>query len=180
MGSKTWDKIIIGIMSFGYLIISVFLVIAALGWTSPVYSLQNYLLLAANRWLMGLTGTVMFIVSLTLFLGSFRSKPARVTVIHETSLGKIKITIPALEHLVLKSAQSVQGVREVKPLLKRDENGVSIELKVQIMPDINIPGITENLQRTVREYLLKTTGTNVKDIKILVNRISWDNKTRVE
>lgn len=177
---KTWDKIIMGIMSFGYLIISVFLVIVALGWTSPVYTLENYLLLISNRWLMGLTGTLLFIVSLTLFLGSFRSKPARVTAIHETSLGIIKITIPALEHLVLKSAQSVQGVKDVKPLLKRNEQGLSIELKVQIMPDVNIPSITESLQKTVREYLLKTTGTNVQDIRILVNRISWDNKTRVE
>jgi uncharacterized alkaline shock family protein YloU len=177
---KTWDRIIIGIMSFGYLIISVFLVIVALGWTSPVYTLENYLLLISNRWLMGLTGMVLFIVSLTLFLGSFRIKPAKVAAIHETTLGTIKITITALEHLVLKSAQGVQGIREVKPLLKRNQNGLSIELKVQMMPDVDIPSITENLQKTVREYLLKTTGTTVQDIRILVNRISWDNKTRVE
>jgi len=176
----TLDKFIIGILSTGYMVASVFLVMISLGWTSPLTYAENYLLYTTSRWLLGLTGVVVFIVSLTLFLGSFRTKPVKVTAIHETSLGQIKITLPALEHLVVKAARSIQGIRDVKPLLKTMADGLSVQLKVQVLPDIGIPNITEEMQKTVKEYLLKTAGITVHEIKIVVNKITWETKSRVD
>ena len=177
---QTLDKFIIGILSLGYMVASVFLVIIALGWTSPLTYVENYLLYITNRWLLGLLGTVIFIVSLTLFLGSFRIKPVKTTVIHETSLGRIKITRPALEHLVVKAAKSTQGIREVKPFLKSSADELAVQLKIQVLPDVSIPNITEELQKKVKEYLLKTAGITVNEIKVIVNKITWETKSRVE
>lgn len=178
--NQTIDKIIIGVMSLGYLIASVFLVLLSLGWTSPLAFLQNYLLVVTNRWVLGMTGTVLFIVSFTLFISSFRTKPVKVTVIHETSLGNIKITLPALENLVVKASKSVQGIREVKTMIRSLTEGIAVQLRIQVLPDVNIPQITEELQRKVKEYLARTTGVNVQEIKVVVNKINWETKSRVE
>lgn len=175
------DRIINGVMAFGYLIGSVFIILIALGWTTPLLYLENYLLYTTSHWLMGITGAILFGVAFTVFLSNFRSKPVKFTVIHETTLGAINITLPALENLVLKSAHQIQGIKEVKPLLKIvPGQGLAILLKVQVAPDINIPSVTESLQKAVKEYLLKTAGINVEAIRISVNRISWDGKSRVE
>ena len=159
---------------------SVLLVMISLGWTGPWFYLENYLLYAASRWLLGLTGTIVFIVSFTLFIGSIRAKPVKTALIHETALGQVNITIPALEHLVVKAARSVQGVREVKPLLKRTDGGLAVQLKVQVQPDISIPVLTEELQTKVKEYLMKTVGITVQNIRVSVCKINWETKSRVE
>lgn len=174
-----WDRMFIGILSLGYLIISVVLVLVALGWTTPVAYVESYLY-RTNPWVLGLTGGFVFIASLTLFLSSFKKKPVMQTPIHETNLGQIRITITALEHLVLKAAKSVHGIRDIRPIIQNTAAGLSIQLKVQVLPDVSIPNITADLQKIIRDYLQKTAGTTVQEIRILVNKVSWENKARVE
>lgn len=174
------ERMIMGILSLGYVLGSLLLIVTALGWTGYLLYIENYLLYMTNRWVLGLTGTILFAFTLTLFLSSFKAKPVKTTIIHETSLGHIQITLQALEHLVTKAARSVQGVRDVKPLLKKNPDYLSVQLKVHVAPDIAIPQVTESIQNTVKDYLAKTAGMTIQDIQILVNRISWDNKSRVE
>lgn len=179
--NQTLDRIIIGILSFGYLVAAAVMVVTAFGWTTPLEVLLYYLLQATNHWLLGITGAFFFIVFLSLFISVFRAKPVRDTIVHETSLGSIKVTLPALENLVVKAARSVPGVREVKTHIKTSsDNAVSIQLKVQVQPDLNIPQMTEDLQIKVQEYMTKTTGINVHNVKVTVSKISWEAKSRVE
>jgi len=178
--NRTWDRIAMCIMSLGFVIASVMLVIVALGWTSPLLYVVQYLTTTVNSWVLGITGTVVFAFSLTVFIGCFRVKPDRMAAIHDTALGKVHITIAALEHLIIKAAKSVQGVREVKPYLQGGDQGINVQLKIQIMPDINIPYVTESLQKTVREYVQKTAGLSISEIKVLVNKVGSEVKNRVE
>jgi len=178
--NRTLDRLLIGVMSIGYLFFSIVMVLTALGWTSLILWLEKSFLYETNRWVMGLLGIILLVVSATLFISSFRTKPSRVSAVHETSLGSIRITLSALENLVLKSAQSVHGVRDVKPLLTNLPDGLSISLKVQVAPDINIPKVIEELQKTVKEYLNRTAGTTVHEIHVSVTKISWETKSRVE
>ncbi|PKM85958.1 MAG: hypothetical protein CVU87_13660 [Firmicutes bacterium HGW-Firmicutes-12] len=168
--NRTLDRLLIGIMSFGYLIAAIFLVGLAFGWMTPLETVRYYLLQSTNSWIMGITGIILFLLSFALFIG----------VVHETPLGSIKITLAALDNLVIKAARSVQGIREVKAYIKAQQNYVSIQLTVQVQPDLNIPQMTEELQKKVKEYLTKTTGINVHDVRVIVNRITWEVKNRVE
>lgn len=177
---RAWDRILLGLMALGYLIASLILLFASIGWTTPVVFIENYLLYTTNRWVQGILGTAVFIGSLALVLGSIRKKPDRQAALHETALGTIRITLPALELLVAKAARSVQGIREVKPFLKPLPDGLLIRLKAQVMPDVNIPYVTSELQKTIQEYIQKTAGIKVSEIRVLVNKVSLDVKSRVE
>ncbi len=177
---RTSDRVVIGVMSLGYLGLSVLMVSLALGWTNSLTYMEGYLAFATNRWILGATGFLVFIISLTLFLGSFRVKPAKETTVHETGLGQVKITMPALEHLISKAAVNVQGVRDVKPMLRLAGETLKVALKVQVSPDVNIPQVSEELQKKVLEHLQNTAGITLKEIKVHVNRVSWDAKGRVE
>lgn len=174
------DKILMGILSLGYLAFSVLLFITALGWTNPILNIHDYLLNPATKWLVGSTGVLVFFISLSIVIRSFRSKRERVSAVHDTSLGQIRISLPALENLILRSAKKIEGIREVKPILHNSQGNLAIKLRVQIAPDIKIPEVSEELQKVVKDYLKRTAGINVQEIKVLVNKVSWDTKSRVE
>ncbi|MFY9175070.1 MAG: alkaline shock response membrane anchor protein AmaP [Peptococcia bacterium] len=178
--NRSLDKFIIAVLSLVCLVISAILIIVALDWTSPEYYLGIITGSDTNRWILGIVGAVLVVVFLVIFIRNLRKKPSKVAAIHENSLGLIKITLPALENLVLTAAQSVIGIREVKPVITSSGGGLAIHLKVQVSTDTVIPNVSEELQRTVRDYVGKMAGTTVKEIHVSVTKISWESKSRVE
>lgn len=178
--NKALDRFVIAIMSLLYLAISAVIILVASGWTSPVRWLTSIIISDTHRMIMGLVGAILFIIFLIVFLRSLRRKPSKVAAVHENSLGIIKITLPALENLVLTAAQSVPGIRDVKPIITNRADGLAIWLKVQVTTDTVIPNVSEELQKTVRDYVSKMAGTTVKEIHVSVTKISWESKSRVE
>jgi uncharacterized alkaline shock family protein YloU len=175
------DRMIIGILSLGYIIASIVLILVSIGWLGPINFFLGFINNINNRWILGLTSALVFVVTFSLFLSSFKSKPVKQTIIQETNLGQIKITLSALEQLILKASKSVQGVRDVKSFISTAGNVISVLVKVQVIPDINIPQLSVDLQTTIKDYLLKTSGTSVNEVKVQVTKISWDTKiSRVE
>lgn len=175
------ERLIMGILSLGYVFASILFIFIALGWFVPIDSFNFFLIDFNNRWILGLTSFLVFILTFTLFLRSFKTNPIKLTTIHQTALGQIDITLSALELLVLKAAKKVAGIQEVKPVLKLTENNLSMLLKVQVSPDLNIPQITAELQHAIKEYLLQTAGTSLQEIRIQVTKVNVDTKiSRVE
>lgn len=178
--TNTADKILMGILSLGYLAFSVILFMTAFGWTTPILNMHDYLLNPSTKWLVGSTGILVFIISSSIAIRSFRSKQDRVSAVHNTSLGQIKISLPALENLILRCAKNVEGIRDIKPILQNNKGNLLIKLSTQVAPDVKIPEVSEELQKVVKDYLKRTAGINVQEIKVLVNKVSWDTKSRVE
>lgn len=176
--TNTGNRLIIGILSLGYVLLSIFfLTMLIFGWPVPFGSLQYYLSDISTRWILGLIMTALFFIAMFFLLKSFGSRPVKFSVLHETDLGLVNITLSALEQLVLKGSSNVSGVREVKPSLKLTADGISLLLKVQVIPDIHIPQVTSDLQKTVKDYLMRTTGTSLNEIKVQVTKITTDIRT---
>ncbi|MGI6587794.1 MAG: alkaline shock response membrane anchor protein AmaP [Peptococcia bacterium] len=174
-------RFITGLLSLGYIFVSILFICIALGWFALIDYLDFFLIDLNNRWILGLVSFFIFILTFTLFLSCFKIKSDKLTTIHQTALGQIDITLSALELLVLKAAKKIPGIQEVKPILKLTENNISVLLKVQVNPDVNIPQITAELQHAVKDYLLQTSGTSLQKIEIQVTQINMDTKTsRVE
>ncbi len=175
--SNSGNRLIVGILSLGYVFISAFVIFIALSWPESMDLLEPYLLDLNIRWIIGITAALIFLMMFLLFYHSFRAKPIKFTVIHDHDLGQVNITMSALEQLILKSSNNVLGVQEVKPILKLTAEGIFLLLKVQVVPDVNIPQVTTELQQTIKDYLLQTAGTSVQNIKVQVTKISMDAKT---
>lgn len=175
------ERFTVGILSLGYVFMSILFILIAFGWFVPLDSFNLYLVDLNNRWVLGLTASLVLIITFTLFIKSIKIKPAKHTSIHQTALGQIDLSMSAMEQLILKAAKKIPGIHEVIPVLKIVDNKLSVLLKIQVNPDLNIPQITAELQHAVKEYLLQTSGTSIEDIKVQVARINLDNKTtRVE
>ncbi|MFU2158433.1 alkaline shock response membrane anchor protein AmaP [Caldisericum sp. AR60] len=95
-------------------------------------------------------------------------------------LGEMGISLNTIEDLVVRAANQVNGVKEVKPRIKISQDSTSIILNVIILPDNNIPELMQNLQQTVNKYILETAGLKVSDVKIHIKSIYGSKTRRVE
>ncbi len=95
------------------------------------------------------------------------TKPESVLV-SSGEFGSTFISIAALDGMVQKHCRANPQVKEcISTVAPRDE-GITVQLKLSTIADINIPDLTAELQRTLKAYVESMSGIPVKDIGILV------------
>lgn len=100
-------------------------------------------------------------------------------VVHEVALGQIRIALTAIQNLVEKVVLQQSGIREAKARVYPGKQGVRINIKVAVTPDINIPSCSATVQEQVRQHVMDVTGVMVQDVTIIVKSLTAQ-KPRVE
>jgi len=132
------------------------------------------------RWIMALVAGVLIIVGVYLLGMAVRRDQGGSAVVTQTSLGDISITLNAFESLVRRAAKQVDGVRDLKPFVHSGRDGISINLRAVTLPDVSIPRVSDELQETVKRQVEALTGVNVQEVRVVIEDISYDIRTRVE
>jgi uncharacterized alkaline shock family protein YloU len=104
---------------------------------------------------------------------------AKQAVVSEGKLGQVRIALTAIEDLVDKVVSQNSGIKEVKSKVIRVPQGVGINIRASVTPDVQIPQLSEAIQQQVRERVLEVTGMLVQDVRIMVSNITA-HKSRVE
>lgn len=143
------------------------------------YLIANFML-PENRLIVGLIALLLLIICGKSLLDVLRKTPNNYALVKSTELGAINITVPTLEHIVIKTAKQVQGVKEVKPKVKVIPDGIAVYLQANVTLDSNIPLITQELQNNVKGRIEQIVGVRVLEVKVLVDYSSTDLKARVD
>jgi uncharacterized alkaline shock family protein YloU len=176
-----FERGLLFIYSLFTLFLSALFIFFIFGWTTPIVTLGQ-LMHDPNqsKILLILFGLLVFL-SIWFLLASFRSKPKDISaLVQDTDLGQVRISILALENIVNRVVAQIKGVREVKPKLFKTEEGIGVYVEVLVVPDLNIPSMTKDIQFTVQDYLDRVVGLNIKDVRVYINNISVEAKARVE
>ncbi|MEA5059333.1 MAG: alkaline shock response membrane anchor protein AmaP [Clostridia bacterium] len=127
------------------------------------------------RLILGAAGLVVFLVSFRLIVGfnSRRGKAekapaATATTINSGDYGTIQITLAAIDSMVQRHCRANSKVREVTSAVSTRESGVAISLKLVLLSEANVPEVTAELQKSLKEYIEGLTGITVNDISIMV------------
>lgn len=158
--------------SVGALLVVIGLYILAMstGWALP-YAL----LLDGIQWLRANTWEGLIIAIFVLILGILPFlRPKKIpdhTFRTVSQLGEVRVTVDAIGDLIVRSAQMMNGVRLVKPLIKQREDGLEILLDCQFNPEAIIPEVSEQLQNQIKEDVERLTGIKVAEVKVLVRRL---------
>lgn len=174
------DRIILSIytlllafLALGVILLSLRLISLDSVWTtlSFIYS---------REWESGLVGSVFLLVSIRLLLAGLRSRAReeKDTIIHHTDMGDIHISLDAVKNLVEKTARHTRGVRGVKVSVSHDIQGLKVHLKAVVSPESNVPTVSAEIQKRVHEHIKNTVGVEPADVRILVENISNDFKTK--
>ena len=162
-----------------FLAVSLGLVLITIGWTTPLELLTAAYNVSQVRIAFGVTGGIMIIVALYVFLLSIFWHPAQHAAIKISSLGDINISFRAIENMIQQVAQSIRGVRHIEPIIRSTSKGVYVYLKAVIGPEINIPDASKALQDKVKEVLESYAGLKVVEIQITVVDINHEERLRV-
>ncbi|MDS1030089.1 alkaline shock response membrane anchor protein AmaP [Bacillota bacterium LX-D] len=176
---KNSERLFLAIYSLLIIVISSLLLIVSINQNLLSYA-AGFLSIPNNRYLLDAFAILFIIVGLKTFFNLFTKKLPDSAKVQNTDLGAVNITIIALEHLVSKAAKQVRGIKDVKAKIRSLPEGIFIKLRVIINPESSIPMVTQELQETVQGYIERIAGIKVLEIKVLVDYISQDAKSRLE
>jgi len=71
----------------------------------------------------------------------------------------------------VESARKMEGTKDVRVRIV-DVDNPKVSLNIQVMPDFNIPQLTEELQVTVKQYVKDTVGVDPEEVEIVVAGIA--------
>lgn len=177
---KLRSKIVILLFAFLLIILGVTTLALVFGWSDPIEYLVETLNTEEGRWLVGLAGGVLILLGLVLIPSSLGSKTASEGVVQELQMGRVVTTIPALEGVVHRAVRQVRGVKEVKPVIRINTEGVTVLLRVVLSPEIKVTDIAREIQENVKEQISETVGIQVLEIQIKVDKIGYNGPARVE
>jgi|GEM_PF-189803 uncharacterized alkaline shock family protein YloU len=137
----------------------------------------------------GVLRVVVFIIALVffalsvMFLASgIRSNKDKKAVSKHTNIGEIKISLNSIENIAINASKRANGIKETKTLVKKADDGVEIEVRIIVMPDLSIPVISEEVQGRVKKAVEEASGIAVKQVRVVVDSIytGITTKPRVE
>jgi uncharacterized alkaline shock family protein YloU len=97
-------------------------------------------------------------------------------------MGVVEISIGAVEELIAKTARHTRGVRNAKVHIRQLGHEVKVDMRIVVGPEYNIPQVAAEIQQRTQEYLKNTVGVSMTEVRIMVNDISneFKSKTRVD
>lgn len=146
----------------------------------PREDLSNLVALAHGRIEVGLVSLLLFVLGIWILQPYLVKKKISKALINDNELGRIGISLSAIESLVQKNVQQQKGVEEVKSRLSRAGEGVEIRLNLKVLPDLDLPQLTTNIQNSLRDYLQRVTGVKIEKVQVLVEEIRGKVPARVE
>ncbi|MFA5535548.1 MAG: alkaline shock response membrane anchor protein AmaP [Bacillota bacterium] len=176
---KHYQNVLIGIYSLLIAALALLVTLVALGWDLPMKTIEAALAQQQTSWVVAAVAILVFLLTLKLFFDSFRSDGRLLAYIKPMPLGEIHITQDAIENMIRKSLQSIDGISGVNPKIKCTPEGVALLLKMQLLPETNIPEISQQIQGAVKEYLETHAGINLLEAKVVVEATASGNRTRV-
>lgn len=172
-----FDRFLLLLYTLGTMIVLFVIGLAVAGWTTPIYLFQVSLSRYDHRIIIGIITVVFLILSIKFFLQSLtRERRLPQAVVHETGIGQVRVSNEAVENMVSRIVNQVRGVREVSPRVIFLPEGINIFIRVVLLPEINIPQTSDEIQNRVTDYMSEVAGIKIKSVKILVENISGETK----
>ena len=138
------------------------------------YALYNSIL---NQIMLGLMAFLLFSLAIYLIQKKNRLNTLNLSVTQKTSFGEVKISLNSLKHLIFKVLKKIEKIKESKSSINiLRTGGINIDVHLVLKEDVNIPEISEKIQKELKDYLLETTGIEVKEIKIYIDKVFYENR----
>lgn len=174
------DRVFLAFYSLCLAVVSLVVVAVASGWQGPVAALETSLADPRSRWVLGILGTIFFAFSLRFLTLGVRSQRSARSVVHETAMGDVSVTLGAIENLVRRVARQCVGVRDVRGWVRYGAAGLSVHLRLTVSPDVSIPKVSEEVQKSVGQYVRDVVGVGVAEVRVMVDNIGTEPRRRVE
>jgi uncharacterized alkaline shock family protein YloU len=129
----------------------------------------------ADKPVLAAIGAGFLLAGLILISLGFRSpKKTPGTVLQVSEFGEIRIAIVAIENMVLRVVQQNKGVRDISRRVFATPQGLVINMRLRVVPDLQLPDLISELQGKVKSHIEEITGIFVQEVKVMVENIVLD------
>lgn len=174
MKLKVFDRILLGILLIAAILVSFVLFgvaanlikIEQVNWFVSLFYMeqQNALILAGS-------GLVLLLISIKLLFAG-KSKKAEVrpasALMKQTEFGGTYISLEAIDSMVQKHCRAASRVKDVHTTLQSTETGVTVGIRLCVLPDTDVVTLSSELQKSLKENIESLTGITVNEIGVLV------------
>lgn len=128
--------------------------------------------------LAGLAFLVLFILQAAV---AFHMRKIQRTLVYKTAFGEVQIADTAVEDLAYREVKRLKGIKDAGVHVRTNKGGgLEIDVAATLLPDINIPQISQEIRTRVAEYVRETTGIPVDSVSARVVNISHEARPRVQ
>ena len=123
---------------------------------------------------------VLFLTSIRLLVAGYSKKKPVSALLMNTELGIIRVSVSTLDTLTQKAVRSFQEIKDVKSVVLSDPEGIRVQLKISVLPDVVMPELSRNVQQKVKEYVESSSGITVKEVQVYIESLSVAKQARVD
>ncbi len=147
------------------------IVFMGLGFYAVAFSLQANIAIAPlqqvynsprGRLAAMIIGIFFILLSLILIYISTKTSAEDKSITFDNPIGKVKISLSAIEDFIRKVALQVSGIHEIKPRAVARKNKIVIENRVVIWGSENLLNISNKVQEEIQAYLQEILGGEEK------------------
>lgn len=172
MKIRWFDRLLLVIVSLLLIAQAVGIGLLALGMGRDVLDYWTELMLyhTVNRVILCVVAVLLLIIGLRLlFLRGRRARVPSTIFMQSTDAGSIRITIAAIEAIILRSSRSITQVRDLKSrVIPLENHQMKVALQVMLMPDANVKEVSAALQSAVKTALEENTGIPVAEVEVVI------------
>lgn len=89
-------------------------------------------------------------------------------VVQRTDTGELRIAVKAIENLVEKCVDLHEEIQMLSMSVTNTREGVVVELFVSLANNISIPLAVASLQKQIKQYLIASSGIEVREVRVIV------------
>ena len=122
-----------------------------------------------------IAGAVAVIISaLNVMVARRYAARRRAFVTQPTELGELRIAVSAIENLIQQCVETHKEVKVQEMRINNHRGAVDVDLRVSMNSNVSIPHAVEQLQTQIKRYLAASSGIEVHDISVSVDRTAGD------
>ncbi len=129
---------------------------------------------AQNRLILAGAGIVVLLIALKLVFAGREKKEVQPlsAMIRQSDIGGTFVALSAIDSMVQKHCRAQSRIRDCVSTIHPGDNGITIGIRLSVLPDTDIKTLTDELQRSLKEYIEGLTGITVNEIGVLVESAS--------
>lgn len=167
------------VLTFIYVLLTLcILIYASVVYVGAVSFTQSDLLKIINSDYVGLILAGLILLGLVILFYIFKRDNKNYYITKFTSEGEINITYETIKSIALRAASQVRGLKEVKVYVRPSGDKLNLLIKVLILPELNIPQTTTEIQRLVKNQIESVAEIPVGDVKVVVENLVVTTKLR--
>ena len=128
-----------------------------------------------GNYALSIVGLIILLFSLKILFLSLKINSSREKisyVVKTNDHGEVKISSDTIVGLVYHVCNRFSGLKNVKVKVDIIEGQLYINLNGDVIPEINIPDMSKDLQAKVKEHVESCTGVNVSEIRVFISNVT--------